>query len=130
MIQSKTQGLEVKFGIKFQQHFKNFPKADKVLITNFVYHLQKSGFDGLKGRNKSSDDVPKDHPNWLTAVKHAQTHKLWHYHIGIPCYVQSDKGDFTSEYLIHYIRENDFIVIVDMSPHPPFELPSGDYLTY
>lgn len=127
---SQNQGLEVKFGTLFQQHFNNFPKTDKLVIANFIYHVQKFGFDGLKGRNKSSDDVPKDNPNWAKEVKHAQTHKLWHYHIGIPSYTQSDKGDFTSEYILHYILEQDFIVIVDMSSHPPFVLPTGDYLTY
>ncbi|STZ09176.1 Uncharacterised protein [Moraxella caprae] len=34
----------------------------------------------------------------------------------------------TSEYILHYQRFDDEIVIVDMSAHPPFELPSIDRL--
>lgn len=122
--------MRVLLGEKFKQHFKNFPKTDKQIIFDFIAYVEENGFDGLQGRNKSSANVPTDHPNWLHEVRHAQNNKLYHYHIGIPCYVQSDKGDYTSEYIIHYILETDFIVIVDMSPHPPFQMPTGDYLIY
>lgn len=122
--------MRVVLGEKFKFHYKNFPISDRKIIFEFITHVEENGFDGLHGRNKRSDDVPKDNPNWAKEVTHAQTHKLWHYHIGIPSYTQSDKGDFTSEYILHYILEQDFIVIVDMSSHPPFLLPTGDYLTY
>lgn len=128
--QFNSQGIEVKFGNLFQKHYANFSKSDILIIAEFIQHIQKFGFDGLQGRNKSSDDVPTNNPNWLADVRHAQKYKLWHYHIGIPHYVQSAKGDFISEYILHYIREQDFIVIVDMSAHPPFELPKDDYLIY
>lgn len=122
--------MNVILGELFKQHFKNFPKNDRKIIFEFIAYVEENGFDGLTGRNKSSDNVPFDNPNWSANVKHAQANKLWHYHIGIPHYETSPKGDKTSEYILHYIREVDFIVIVAMSAHPPFELPVGDYLAY
>ena len=119
--------MNVRFGQLFAKHLLNYPVADQLKIRRFVQHLETYGFDDLQGRNKSSDNVPTDDPNWLTKVRYAQAHQLWHYHIGIPDY-QGINGDMTSEYVLHYQRFDDEIVLVDMSPHPPFELPSVDYL--
>lgn len=74
--------------------------------------------------------MPKDDPFWLSKVKYAQTYRLWHYHIGIPNYTLSEKGDYTSEYVLRYILNDDEIILVNMSVHPPFDLPSVDYLAY
>lgn len=120
--------LNVLYGEKFRKHLKNFPKNDQLKIRQFVEHIEQFGFDGLTGRNKSSDNVPKDNPNWAKIVAYAQAHQLWHYHIGIPTYTLSDSGDFTSEYVLHYVKGNDFIKIVDLSAHPPLQLPTADYL--
>lgn len=122
--------MKVRFGIKFGEHLANFPVSDQLKIKAFADHVETYGFEGLIGRNKSSDEVPTDDPNWLAKVKYAQKYKLWHFHIGIPNYKLSAKGDYTSEYLLHYMREADFIVLVDMSPHPPLNLPDESYLLY
>lgn len=74
----------------FDKIFINLPENDRVKIAEFIFHVKTYGFDGLIGRNKSSDDVPTDDPNWLYKVKYVQTYRLWHYHIGIPSY--PDKG--------------------------------------
>lgn len=116
-------GLRVDYGKVFAERLPHFPKEDKLKIANFIVHIKKFGFDGLQGRNKSSDNVPFNHPNWSERVKYAQKNNLWHYHIGIPHYELSEKGDYTSEYVLHYILGDDFIKIVDMSPHPPLRLP-------
>ena len=50
----------------FGKHLKNFPRADREKIRAFAYHVEQHGFDSLQGRNKSSDNVPTDDPNWLT----------------------------------------------------------------
>lgn len=120
--------MQVEYGELFALHLPNFPKADRLKIAEFVYHVQQFGFDGLQGRNKSSDNVPKDNPNWSKIVAYAQQHQLWHYHIGIPSYTLSDNGDMTSEYVLHYVKGDDFIKIVDLSDHPPLKLPTIDYL--
>ena len=121
--------MNVLYGEKFRQHLKNFPKSDQLKIKAFVEYVEEFGFDGLQGRNKSSDDVPKVHPNWQKIVAYAQEHQLWHYHIGIPSHMLSDKGDMTSEYVLHYTKGDDFIKLVDLSAHPPLQLPTIDYLT-
>lgn len=121
--------MNVIYGEKFRIHLKNYPKADLLKIKSFVKHIKQFGFEGLQGRNKSSDNVPKDDPNWSQKVAYAQKHKLWHYHIGIPKYSTATNGEQVSEYVLHYILQDDYIVLVDLSAHPPFELPSEDYLT-
>ena len=111
-------------------HYKQFPESDRKKIMMFIKHITTYGFNGLPGKNKPSDEVNKDAPNWLEKVQYAQLHNLWHYHIGIPEYEDESLpyGRQTSEYVIHYIKGNGFIRIVDMSAHPPFKLPSLDYL--
>lgn len=122
--------MKVIFGDDFGQKFKHFPKADKVKIFEFASHIEQFGFVGLQGRNKSSDNVPKNDPNWLAKVRYAQEYHLWHYHIGIPDYQLSKNGDYTSEYVLHYRRFDDKIIIVAMSSHPPLELPDVFTLTF
>lgn len=116
--------ISVEYSEHFQKCLKNFPKTDQLKIRDFVEHIKNHGFDGLQGRNKSSDNVPKDDPQWSIKVAYAQKYNLWHYHIGIPTYELSQKGDKVSEYILHYIKGDDFIKLVSMSYHPPFELPS------
>lgn len=117
--------MKVSLSKNFARHFLNFPKSDQEKIRAFIEHVELYGLQGLQGRNKSSDDVPKDDLNWLEKVKYAQENCLWHYHIGIPTYVQANNGDWVSEYVLHYqwLVEHDMIRIVDLSAHPPLVLP-------
>ncbi|OOS24452.1 hypothetical protein B0681_07125 [Moraxella porci DSM 25326] len=111
----------------FAKHLQNFPKADRQKILAFINHVEQFGLNNLAGRNKSSDNAPTNHPSWLNYVNYAKMHRLWHYHIGIPDY-QGELGDLTSEYILHYIRNEDEIILVDLSSHPPFALPLPHYL--
>lgn len=120
--------MNVIFADKFSKIMVNFPKQDREKIFAFAYHVKKFGLINLKGRNKSSDHVPTNDPNWRDKVAYAQKYQLWHYHIGIPDYSTANNGDLVSEYLLHYILGDDFIKIVDLSPHPPFTLPNLDDL--
>lgn len=61
----------VEFTPRFKQYLRNFPTADRQKIAIFVEHVRQYGFVGLQGRNKSSDNVPKDHPNWSEQVAYA-----------------------------------------------------------
>lgn len=116
-------------GKKFREELRHFPTADQEKIADFIEHVQLHGLSQLEGRNKNSDNVPTDNPNWLTKVKFAQAHNLWHYHIGIPNYDSGTTfGDKTSAYLLHYVRYDDMIKIVDFSDHPPFKFPTEAYL--
>lgn len=120
--------MHVFFGELFAQQIINFPIVDQLKIRQFEKHVKQFGLTNLKGRNKSSDNVPTEDPNWRDKVAYAQKYQLWHYHIGIPDYSLANNGDLVSEYLLHYILGDDFIKIVDLSPHPPFVLPNIDYL--
>ena len=112
----------------FRELFKTLPEEQRLKINSFIIHVQKYGLNDLEGRNKSSDQVPKGTPNKLNKIKYAQEHNLWHYHIGIPEYIDDgkQKGDKTSQYLIHYIKGDGFIKIIDFSSHPPFKLPKSE----
>ncbi|WP_071058475.1 hypothetical protein [Pelistega sp. MC2] len=120
--------ISVFFGTLFLKEMKNFPQEDIIKIGDFARHVASSGFLGLPGKNKMSDNVPKNDPNWLYKVKYAQDYNLWHYHIGIPKYNNGNSGHLTSEYVLHYIKGDGYIKIVDMTAHPPMILPKIEYL--
>ena len=122
-------GIVVYFGQQLLKEMKCFPRADLEKINTFVQHVSHHGFSNLPGRNKSSDEVPFDSHCWLDKVRYAQLHHLWHYHIGIPKYNDGEVyGNLTSQYLLHYVKGDGYIKIVDFSAHPPFRLPSEQYL--
>lgn len=122
-------GIKVFFGEKIAAQIFNFPDEDLQKIFAFKQHIEMYGFENLIGRNKSSDDVSKNDPFWSVKVARAQEYNLWHYHIGIPNYDTSKGvGNFTSQYVLHYIKGDGFIKIVDFSAHPPFQLPTDEYL--
>ncbi|MGX2956457.1 hypothetical protein [Ursidibacter arcticus] len=122
-------GIKVLFGSKIASELQHFPEKDLIKILQFKEYVEIYGLENLPGRNKCSDNVPTDDPNWSMKVAKAQQYNLWHYHIGIPEYdVSLGFGNYTSEYILHYIRNDDSIQIVDFSAHPPFRLPSESYL--
>ena len=126
----ESSPFEVTFGQIFIDHFNHFPIPDQDKIYDFVEHLENRGVEGLPGRNKSSEDVPKEDPQFLAKVKYAQKYNLWHYHIGIPFYDEDRPyGDWTSEYVVHYILKENEVILVDMGDHPPLQLPKENYLS-
>ncbi len=122
-------GIQVYLNPQFAKELQRFPIKDQEKIANFILHIRNYGFVGLAGRNKNSDEVDKDDPEWLDKVTYAQKYNLWHYHIGIPKYdTTKGCGDWTSEYIIHYVMQENFVTLVDFNCHPPFKLPSKNYL--
>ena len=119
----------VKMGRLFAKYAQNFPERDKRAIKDFIDHIKTKGFSGLEGRNKQSDDVLFSDPDFVKKVEYATNNHLWHYHIGILQYdLTKPYGDRTSEYILHYQRLGEVVKIVDYSPHPPFQLPTENYL--
>lgn len=123
--------MRVEIGKLFGREVLNFPANDQVKIYQFIKHVQQNGLNGLEGRNKNSENVPTEDPDFVLKVRVAQAHKLWHYHIGIVDYDMTKPfGDRTSEYILHYKNEliNGEVKVVDFSSHPPFRPPSIQYL--
>lgn len=121
--------MEVRLGKKFAKHYSRYLESDQDKIDDFIEHVESIGLNDLPGKLSKSDNVRPDDPQYLYKVKRAQRYKLWHYHIGIPKYNDSPNGYSTSEYVLHFSRINEStILIVDMTSHPPFELPKEDYL--
>ncbi len=136
--------------IDASQHFKGkiqkFSKGPKTRIAKFIDTFQTGGFSAINSvtingyivRNKPSDDVPTDDPDWLLKVRYVQEHKLWHFHIGfydVDCdfegYKIAPSGDLTSQWVIHYQKFSDnHINIADITPHPPFDLPAKSHLIF
>lgn len=122
--------MEVVFSRYFRDCYANFSESDRRKIYSFYEHVKKHGLVELEGRNKNSDNVHKDDPNFLEKVAYAIKHKLWHYHIGIVRYDLSRPfGHRTSEWVLHYVNESpESIKIADLDWHPPFRLPTEERL--
>ncbi|EIC4352181.1 hypothetical protein LJS80_001116 [Salmonella enterica] len=123
--------MNVALGKLFSKELLNLPEKDQQKIFSFIRHVQSKGLDGLEGRNKNSDNVPTDDPDFIAKVKIALEHKLWHYHIGITSYNRNKPyGDRTSEYILHYKNQINpgEVKVIDFSLHPPFRPPSPSYL--
>lgn len=58
------RNMKVIFTPQFKEWLKNYPTTDQIKIGQFVEHVKKFGLNNLQGRNKNSDNVPKDDPNW------------------------------------------------------------------
>lgn len=116
--------MKVTLSEDFKNKVAHFPKTDRIKIAEFIQYVENHGLNGLKGRNKNSDNIPKDDPHWANKVKYAQKHYFWHYHIGIPYYEIASNGEQVSEYILHYQHFDDRIHIVAMTYHPPFNLPT------
>jgi hypothetical protein len=43
--------VNVDYSECFKQYLKNFPVHDQLKIKAFVEHIERYGFDGLKGKN-------------------------------------------------------------------------------
>lgn len=111
----------------------NLPTFDTKLqnaVVDFALYVEVNGLKGLVGRNKSSTLPNPRTKKQRQRFAFAQKHCLWHYHLGIPCYVEQANGEMTSECILHYSYYEDMIVLVDVSTHPPFELPSDDKLDH
>lgn len=117
---------------QFAKRVQGYPRQNRLKILNFIRHLQSFGFDNLPGRNKPSDDISKDSPDFIGVVRFVREHCLWHYHIGIHEYeLGTPHGDQTSMFVLHYSRKRpDFVRVVHMSAHPPFEQPTIEMVTY
>lgn len=121
--------MNVIFTNHLQQTLNELDETLKDALDEFIFHVKKHGLRGLQGRNKSSDDIAPTTQKNLEKIQYAQKHCLWHYHLGVPYYL-GKPGDMTSQYVLHYSRYDEFIVLIDIVSHPPFALPSIEKMVH
>lgn len=114
--------MKVILSDKFQERLPTFDDKKRQAVLDFMAYVSVNGLKNLAGRNKSSIPTNPHTKKQRADFAYAQKHCLWHYHIGLPDYM-GEFGDMTSQYVLHYQRFDDTIVLVDLSVHPPFELP-------
>ena len=100
---------------------KKLGKFEKGKVFEFFQTFEQGGFtaidnyfvQGHKVRNKASDDVDTNDPDFIAKVKFAQQHSLWHFHVGfydfgydLKGYEVSKNGELTSQWVIHYQKTN------------------------
>lgn len=109
-------------------------RSDQEKFTHFIENYLAHGFGDVThfpGRLKDSTNVDPNDRQFVAKVRFARKHKLWHYHIGIPCYVFSERatrGNWLSAYILNFQRfHDDYIKLVDLNSHPPFVLPKDKH---
>ena len=128
--------MDVYLTPKFQAEFAGYPADQQDLVIDFVDIVEEHGLSDL------SKLVGKLSPSWKTddpvKYEYAKTNGLWHYHIGLPEYKDSQVTTKykVSEWVLHFqwLRHThpDEIWLVDMYSHylkdGSFYLPSATYL--
>ncbi|MDD9177456.1 hypothetical protein [Aliivibrio sp. A6] len=130
---------EIHWSDTAKRKVKNLGKGDKKQVFGILSEFLAGGYpaidsltyNGVKVRNKPSWDVDKNDPEFLKKVTFAKNNNLWHIHAGFHGgYSVSPKGDLVSQFVMHYQRQDDNIFrFADLTPHPPFSLPSESDLT-
>lgn len=110
------------FSLEFARNFVRFPKADQVKIVAFQTRFETFGlgdFSRYQGKVAPSWSGPATRP----AAAFAKANDLWHYHVGIPQFMQTLGGKYcTSDWLLHFQwpdwkTSGPHIHIVDLLPH-------------
>ena len=133
--------FEIEASDLFKDRLKHLGKAERMKVRRFLAVFQNGGFQAIDShfiesyrvRNKNSDNVRKDDPEFIAKVSFAIKYKLWHYHAGFyninnnypidDGYKLSDANDLVSQWLIHYQKiSNSHIVLVDLKAHPPLDI--------
>lgn len=129
-----AQQFKFTFSKIFAKQFAGFSESDQDKVLDFTEQFEKYGlqdFTQYQGKITPSwkgldDNDPK--------YSYAKSNNLWHYHVGLPVYVQKHPKYKTSDWVLHFQWSYgaDDIHIVDMCYHYTadgvFYLPSPDYL--
>lgn len=122
------------FRAQFAREFLNYPADQQDAIRSFTHTFEQYGLRNetfYPGKLRSS---------WATLVasdpvySYAKDNDLWHYHLGLPAYKQSQYGYSTSDWLLHFqwVNNGDHIDLVDVCYHQcsdgSFYLPKVGYL--
>lgn len=123
---NKKQGT-VDFGTTFLDYYSNrYSETTKDKIDDFIEHVVENGLYGWIGKVSPSNKVPNTYPDQQKIIARANEHKLWHAHIGEPCFKDSWNGNYkVSNWVIHFQKFNNWhIKLLELDYHNPMTLPS------
>lgn len=120
---------------QFAKEFQHYTEQQQDAVLAFLEVYEQYGLTDF------SKYMGKIAPSWRGSItaetsQYAYQNRLWHYHIGIPKYMQSQYYDYaTSDWVLHFIwQDQRFIVLVDLCYHykadGSFHLPSEKYLEH
>lgn len=124
--------------VQYSEHFsfimENLSEKEQELLGSLTLYIEANGFEGLPGRNKSSNDFPRSFLGKKRMIEEdfVLKNKLWHYHVGYLCYRTINKrGDWTSDFVVHYqnLSEEEIRFVHYSSHKPVFRNPLPSYLT-
>lgn len=129
-----TQIYTVSFGKLFAKEFNNFNEKDQDKVLDFTEQFERYGlgdFTKYPGKIAPSwSNLDEEDPNFV----YAMSNTLWHYHVGLPEYVQRHPKYRTSDWVLHFQwkQGDNTIHLVDMCYHytqdGKFYLPGPPYL--
>ncbi|EJE4210385.1 MULTISPECIES: hypothetical protein [Vibrio] len=125
---SKKTGI-VDFSDTFTLYYnERYPEATVDKIDDFIEHVESNGLFGWIGKVSPSDRVPENYPNREETIAYARNNKLWHAHIGDPCFEDKPHGKFkTSAWVIHFQKHHNYhIKLLELDLHNPMKLPSEE----
>ncbi|MDG3394314.1 hypothetical protein P5E67_00850 [Vibrio parahaemolyticus] len=105
------------FSKQFAKEFANFEQDQRDKVTAFLINYQKYGlsdfskFEGKITPSWKGEDISQDDYDFTTQ------NKLWHYHVGYPSYTQNHSKYKTSDWVLHFKREDPNIHLVDLYVH-------------
>lgn len=97
-------------------------------IDDFIDHFCDKGLGGWRGKVSPSTRLPENYPDRDVVIKYAETHQLWHVHIGDPHFEKSQYGNYlVSDGVLHFQRKSPYLIkIISVSYHKPMELPDEE----
>lgn len=121
------------FSQQFAKEFANFEQDQKDKITTFLSTYQ---VHGLSDFTRYEGKIAKSWRGCDTSssdYEFARSNNLWHYHIGLPGYRQQHAKYKTSDWVLHFQREDSNIHLVDLYVHYKYDgsfyMPSARSLT-
>ncbi|RAL27822.1 hypothetical protein DOE54_14640 [Vibrio cholerae] len=131
MGQSNKKKGTVDFGSTFLKYYsERFSDTTLEKIDDFIDHVEKNGLHGWVGKVSHSNRVPEHYLDRQAIIEKANRYKLWHAHIGDPCFKDSWTGKYkVSDWVVHFQRFSNFhIKLLELDFHNPMTLPSEELL--
>jgi mRNA-degrading endonuclease RelE of RelBE toxin-antitoxin system len=103
---------------KFSLEFKNFPEQQQNKILDFILNFKQNGLKNFSFYEGKISHSWKNLEENSDKYKYAKNNKLWHYHIGIPEYIQNHLKFKTSDVVLHFQWKDEYTIkLVDIYDH-------------